>query len=99
MGRPWELDWIDQLPAHVANRTGRAVFDVDLHTIGSVSVEGCREWRCSVDKLPDGEFIGLHFVRKESGWATAPPLPEMSWRSADSSEKNFKHIPLNHPEP
>lgn len=98
MERHLELDWIDPLTARVANRTGEAVFDVDLHTIGSVSVEGSQEWRCSVDRLPDGAFIGLHSVRKESGWATAPPFLEMSWRSAGSSEENFKRIPLNHPE-
>ncbi|MDQ0096127.1 hypothetical protein [Paeniglutamicibacter psychrophenolicus] len=99
MARHLELDWIDPLTAHVANRTGRAVFDVDLHAVGSVSVDGTPDWSYSAEKLPDGEFIGLYSIRKENGWATSPPFLEMSWRNAESSEENFKRVPLHHLEP
>ena len=99
MARQLELDWIDRLTAHVANRTGEAVFDVDLHTVGSVSVDGNTQWHYSVEKLPDGEFIGLYSIRKESGWATSPPFLEMSWRNGESTEANFKRLPLHHEEP
>ena len=98
MARYLELDWIDPLTAHVANRTGRAVFDVDLRTSGSVSVDGKPDWTYVVEKLPDGEFIGLRKIKKDAGWATSPPFLEMRWRSEDSSEETFKRVPLHRPE-
>ena len=97
MTRNLELDWIDPLNAHVTNRTGHAVFDVDLRTTGKVTVDGKSHWSFSAEKLPDGEFIGLHRVKNDVGWATSPPFLEMSWRSEDSAEEMYKRVPLQHP--
>ncbi len=95
MGHNLELDWIDPMTAHVANRTGRAVFDVKLAIVGSVTVEGKNDWSFTAKKLPDGEFIGLRKIKKDVGWATAPPFLEMSWREEDSKGDSHKRVPLH----
>jgi len=90
-----EVDWIDSLTAHVTNRTGRAVFDVDLRTTGQVTVDDNPDWSFKAEKLPDGEFIGLYRIKDSVGWATSPPFLEMTWRSEDSSEKHYRRVPLH----
>ena len=95
MTRNLELDWIDSLTAHVTNRTGSPVFDVDLRTTGKVTVEGETDWSFTAEQLPDGEFIGLNRVKDDVGWATAPPFLEISWRSEDSMEQNYRRVPLH----
>ncbi len=96
MTRNLEVDWIDPMTAHVANRTGRAVFDVDLRTTGKVTVDGKSDWSFTAEKLPDGEFIGLYQVKDDVGWATAPPFLEITWRSEDSTEESHTRVPLHH---
>ncbi|MBV1781390.1 hypothetical protein KRR55_20005 [Paeniglutamicibacter sp. ABSL32-1] len=98
MTRNLELDWIDPLTAHVTNRSGRAVLDVDLRTTGKVTVDGKTDWTFSTKKLPDGEFIGLYRIKDDVGWATSPPFLEMTWRTEDSSEENYRRVPLHRPQ-
>lgn len=95
MRRNLELDWIDPLNAQVANRTGRAVFDVELRTTGKVTVDGEADWSYQAEKLPDGESIGLHQVKDDVGWATSPPFLEMTWRSEDSADENYRKVSLH----
>ncbi|MFI8414635.1 hypothetical protein ACIGB6_19500 [Paeniglutamicibacter gangotriensis] len=97
MGHNLELDWIDPMTAHVTNRTGRAVFDVKLALIGSVTVEDKSDWSFEAETLPDGEFIALRSIKKDVGWATAPPFLAMSWREEDSGGDSYKRVPLVQP--
>lgn len=98
MKRNLELDWIGPLSAHVSNRTGHVVFDVDLHTTGKVTVDGETNWSFTTHKLPDGEFIGIHSIKDDIGWSTAPPFLVMTWRSEHSTRTSHKRVPLHHPQ-
>ncbi|QXQ08732.1 hypothetical protein [Paeniglutamicibacter sp. Y32M11] len=97
MTRKLELEWINSLTAHVTNRTGYAVYDVDLRTTGKITVDGEADWSFKASKLPDGEFIGLNGIKDDAGWATSPPFLEMTWRNEDFSEDNYRRVPLHRP--
>ena len=89
-----ELDWIDSGTAHVTNRTGAAVHDVVLRTIGLATVGGDSGWEFTADTLYDGEFIALDHIELADGWQADPPQLDMDWQSEDPPQHNSRQVAL-----